>query len=62
MILSKSEEEESIEQPELDFSKTHVLVDDYKDLEIEIMAGSRGKTLGWNKCTIDKRKGFNDYD
>ena len=26
-----------------------VLVDDYKDLELEIMAGSREKTLWWMK-------------
>jgi hypothetical protein len=59
-MKSKPEQEEAVEFPEVDFSKTHVLVDDYKDLEIEMIAGSRGKTLGWNKYAVDKRKGFND--
>lgn len=49
MILSKSDQDEAVEQPELDFSKTHVLVDDYKDMELEMMAGSRAKTLWWMK-------------
>jgi hypothetical protein len=48
-MKSKQEEEETVELPEVDFSKTHVLVDDYKDLEIEMMAGSRAKTLWWMK-------------
>ncbi len=47
--MSKPEEEEAVELPEWDFSKTGVLVDDYKDLEIEMMAGSRAKTLWWMK-------------
>lgn len=48
-MKSKPEEEEAVELPEVDFSKTHVLVDDFKDLEIEMMAGSRAKTLWWMK-------------
>lgn len=48
--MSKTEtEDEAVELPEVDFSKTDVLVDDYKDLEIDIMAGSREKTLWWMK-------------
>jgi hypothetical protein len=47
--MKSKPQEEDIELPEVDFSKTHVLVDDYKDLEIEMIAGSRGKTLWWMK-------------
>ncbi len=48
-MKSKPEQDEDLELPEWDFSKTGVLVDDYKDLEIEMMAGSRAKTLWWMK-------------
>ena len=48
-MLSKVEEDEAVEFPEWDFSKTDVIVDDYKDLEIEMVAGSRAKTLWWMK-------------
>lgn len=48
-MLSKPEEKEAVELPERDFSETDVLVDDYKDLEIDIMASSRAKTLWWMK-------------
>ena len=41
---------------------TDVLDDDYKDLELDLVASSRGRKLGWNKYTIDKVTGFNDYD
>ena len=47
--MKSNPQEEDIELPEVDFSKTDVLVDDYKDLEIEMMAGSRAKTLWWMK-------------
>jgi len=48
-MKSKQAEEEAVELQEVDFSKTHVLVDDFKDLEIEVMEGSRAKTLWWMK-------------
>lgn len=48
-MKSKPEEEEAIELPDWDFSKTDVLVDDYKDLKIDMVAGSRAKTLWWMK-------------
>jgi len=41
--------DESLEMRELDASQTDVVVDDYKDLEIEIMESSREKTLWWMK-------------
>ena len=59
-MLSKSEEKEAVEIRGTEDTTSDVLVDDYKDLEIEMMAGSRAKTLGWNKYAVDKRKGFND--
>lgn len=47
---------------EFDQAETDVIVDDFKDLKIEMLASSRGKRLGWNKYAIDKVGGFNEYD
>jgi len=48
-MLSKSEEEEAVETRSAEDTTSDVLVDDYKALEIEMMAGSRAKTLWWMK-------------
>lgn len=43
-------------------AQTDVLVDDYKDMEIDVVPSTREQRLGWNKYAIDKLTGFNDYD
>ena len=48
-MKSKQAEDEDLELRELGLDEGEVLVDDYKDLELEIMAGSREKTLWWMK-------------
>ena len=60
--MKSKQEEEAIELKESDQVKTDVIVDDYKDMKIDMMASSRGQRLGWNKYDIDKVTGFNDYD
>ena len=52
-------ESESLELREFDQVESDVLVDDYKDMKIDIVASSRGKKLGWNRYAIDKLSGFN---
>lgn len=61
-MLSKHEEAGELEMREFDQAETDVIVDDFKDLKIEMLASSRGKRLGWNKYAIDKVGGFNEYD
>ena len=61
MILSKQAEESS-EMREIDESQADVLVDDYKDMEIELMVGTRENRLAWNKYGFDNITGFNEYD
>ena len=48
-MKSKPEEEETVETRGAENATSDVLVDDYKDMELEIMAGSREKTLWWMK-------------
>ena len=47
--MKSKHEDEDLELRELGLDEDEVLVDDYKDLELEIMAGSREKTLWWMK-------------
>jgi hypothetical protein len=47
--MSKPEEEEAVEIRGTEDSTSDVLVDDYKDLELELITGSREKTLWWMK-------------
>ena len=44
-----NQDEDGLEMQNSDEANTDVLVDDYKDLELEIMASSREKTLWWMK-------------
>ena len=60
-MLSKPQDE-AIELRESDQVETDVIVDDYKDMKIDMMTSSRGQRLGWNKYTVDKATGFNDYN
>ena len=46
-MKSKPQEDEDLEMRESDQVETDVIVDDFKDLELELMAGSREKTLWW---------------
>jgi hypothetical protein len=48
-MKSKPEEEEAVEIRGTEDTTSEVLVDDYKDLEIEMIEGSRAKTLWWMK-------------
>ena len=48
-MKSKLQEDEELELRELGLDEGDVLVDDFKDLELEVMAGSREKTLWWMK-------------
>lgn len=48
-MKSKHEEDEDVEMRETEQVETDVLVDDFKDLELEVMASSREKTLWWMK-------------
>jgi len=61
-MKSKPEEDEELEMRELGLDEDEVLVDDFKDMKIDMVASSRGQRLGWNKYTVDKITGFNDYD
>jgi hypothetical protein len=49
LMLSKTQEDETAELRGTEDATSDVLVDDYKDLEIDMMAGSREKTLWWMK-------------
>ena len=60
--MKSKQEAEELELRKFDQVESDVLVDDYKDLKIEMVASSRGKSLGWNEYAIDKVGGFNDYD
>ena len=53
-MKSKHEEDEDVEMRETEQVETDVLVDDFKDLEIDIVASSRGQKLGWNKYDYDR--------
>ena len=46
-------EEEALEMREFDQVESDVLVDDYKDMKIDMLASSRGKRLGWNRYDCD---------
>jgi hypothetical protein len=48
-MKSKPEEEEAVEIRGTEDATSDAIVDDYKDLEIEVMEGSRAKTLCWIK-------------
>ena len=48
-MKSKQAEDEDLELRELGLDEGEVLVDDFKDLELEVMVGSREKTLWWMK-------------
>jgi hypothetical protein len=58
-MKSKTKEEEDLELRELGLDEGEVLVDDFKDIKIDMVASSRGQRLGWNKYAIDKVTGFN---
>ena len=51
--MKSKHEDEELELREFDQTETDVLVDDYKDLKIDMVASSRGKSLGWNKYAYD---------
>ena len=46
-MKSKHEEDEDVEMQETEQAETDVLVDGFKDLEIEVMDSSHAKTLWW---------------
>lgn len=48
-MKSKPQEDDTVEIRGTEDATSEVLVDDYKDLEIEMMPGSRAKTLWWMK-------------
>ena len=48
-MLSKITENEPVELQDAEEKDTDVIVDDYKDLEIEILGSTRDKTLWWMK-------------
>jgi len=60
--MKSKHEEEALEMRESDQNDTNVIVDDYKDMKIDMVASSRGQRLGWNKYAVDNVTGFNDYD
>ena len=60
--LELDQDEDILELRELDDTQTDAIVDDYKDMKIDMVASSRGKRLGWNKYAVDKFTGFNDYE
>lgn len=60
--MSKSEEPEEGKMRELDDAQTDVIVDDYKDMKIDMLSSSREQRLGWNKYAFDSVTGFNEYD
>ena len=47
--MKSKHEDEDLELRELGHEEGEVLVDDYKDLELEVITGSREKTLWWMK-------------
>ena len=49
MKSKQQAEDEDLELRESDQVETDVIVDDFKDLELEVMTGSREKTLLWMK-------------
>jgi len=49
-------EDENTEMRGCEDTTSDVLVDDYKDLELEIMASSREKTLWWIKHILKQEK------
>ncbi len=58
-MKSKPQEDEAVENRSAEDTTSDVLVDDFKDIKIDMVASSRGQRLGWNKCAIDKVTGFN---
>jgi hypothetical protein len=60
--LELDQDEDILELRELDDTQTDAIVDDYKDMQIDMVESSRGKRLGWNKYTVDKVTGFNEND
>jgi hypothetical protein len=49
-LMSKTEtQDNAVDLRGTEDATSDVLVDDFKDLEIEMMAGSRAKTLWWMK-------------
>jgi len=60
--MKSKPEEEALEMRESDQVETDVIMGDYKDMKIDMVASSRGQRLGWNKYTVDKVTGFNEYD
>lgn len=47
-MKSKPQEDEDLEMRESDQVETDVIVDDYKDLKIDMVASSRRNFLQWN--------------
>jgi len=47
-MKSKPEEEEAVELRESEQVETDVIVDDYKDMKIDMVASSRKNFLQWN--------------
>lgn len=60
--MKSKQAEDEVEVRGTEDATSDVLVDDYKDLKIDMVASSWGQRLGWNKYAIDKVTGFNDYD
>ena len=58
-MKSKPQEDEDLEMRELGLDEGEVLINDYKDIKIDMVASSRGQRLGWNKYAIDKVTEFN---
>ncbi len=48
-MKSKSDEGEDVEIGGTEDTTSELLIDDYKDLEIEMIEGSRAKILWWMK-------------
>nr|VFK42379.1 MAG: hypothetical protein BECKSD772F_GA0070984_11212 [Candidatus Kentron sp. SD]VFK48895.1 MAG: hypothetical protein BECKSD772E_GA0070983_11482 [Candidatus Kentron sp. SD]VFK80411.1 MAG: hypothetical protein BECKSD772D_GA0070982_11122 [Candidatus Kentron sp. SD] len=61
-MKSKLTENEPVELQDAEDNVTDIVVDDYKDLEIETLASSHERRLGWNRYALDKGLGFNEYD
>ena len=47
--MKSKHEAEELELREFEQVESQVLVDDYKDLKIDMVESSRGERLGWNK-------------
>ena len=51
--MKSKQEAEELELRKFDQVESDVLVDDYKDLKTDMVASSRGKSLGWNRYDYD---------